>query len=760
MRTRLIAVLLAVSVAVPVNITTRDGSTVLFLDNVTGDLLSVGAVDRRISLTAGSGSIVSLPSMCSFQAVNVTAQRGWSVIRTFDCTPTSNAGSAHVLVTDTFTDESTYIAWTTSYKVLDTSPAGFIFTFPLGVSLQPTAGAGNLSLWSTWTRGCVQNAGGAPGMCLGEGSWSDPFVPLALPTPVTLFRLGNLEYNAEIMGALGPPIADSFTVPLATFLRPADDIGVTLLLSPDDSLLDVLLRANGSAIDFIRLFQRLDGAAPAPPTFTQYLRAHAADWRPALKLYVDTCIDHVRPSSPAADAFDGLGGYSWQAPLNRSYADSVGFATNWELSGTFMPYDGLFAPYEESWLNLGPINAGLPQYNVTYARIQNFELGVQSIGLNSLTYYDVGNWGVSIDTTRAWPNLTCGVRDDGVTPAPCATPDGSNAYLQHFLQDALLNRGWSPSRGFFTTPFSDWVGTTLMDPSEPAFEGLLVEQLLRRQTRVPAMTGIAIDRFDYTHYYSFKRDDGVSWVPQPGGAGGGWGPAQSLLLSHRHAYARLAGAMRGVNPRAVMLGNCNTVCRVDLGGPAFDGSFNEGAALNAVAWTGLMRPTILWTYSLSDDAATLDAYFQQHLLMRVFPMAPMPGNDHSINPGSAAVTRAYEDYAPLFDAARHLEWALDTPRPVAVLNASAPAPLVNMFSSRVLAAGNLLVAVVLGSGMDAAVALRVAAASGVSAYNASALMPGGGNAWLSLGTAPVVAMTVLVTLPLARGCALLQLLPL
>ena len=29
----------------------------------------------------------------------------------------------------------------------------------------------------------------------------------------------------------------------------------------------------------------------------------------------------------------------------------VGFKTNWDLSGTFMPYDGLFYPYQVSATN-------------------------------------------------------------------------------------------------------------------------------------------------------------------------------------------------------------------------------------------------------------------------------------------------------------------------------------------------------------------------------------------------------------------------
>jgi len=139
---------------------------------------------------------------------------------------------------------------------------------------------------------------------------------------------------------------------------------------------------------------------------------------------------------------------------------------------------------------------------VTYSRIAEFDASVQAVGLNSLSYFDIGNWGVSIDTTRSWSNVTCGVRPSGA-PAPCPTPEGSNAYLHYFLSSSLLDDGYSVSGGVFHGAKSDWVGTTLMDPSEPFFEDLLLEQLDRRMgSLVNSAQGIAIDRFDYTAYYS------------------------------------------------------------------------------------------------------------------------------------------------------------------------------------------------------------------------------------------------------------------
>jgi len=148
--------------------------------------------------------------------------------------------------------------------------------------------------------------------------------------------------------------------------------------------------------------------------------------------------------------------------------------------------------------------------------------------------------------------------------------------------------------------------------------------------------------------------------------------------------------------------------------------------------------------------------------MRVFPMAPMPGNDHSIQPGSARVQLAYEDYAPVFKALRGLEWVLDAVRPVATSTG-----LANIFramgtSAEPAAPGELLAVVVLGGGANAT-SVSVAGASlfaAAPAVDAFALVPGAASAWLPLGRIPVPASAVVtVPVPMLRGCALLRLVP-
>jgi hypothetical protein len=738
-----------------IDVSSHDNSTSITIESTTGELVSISSPQSSLSLAPLSGSYLSLNQDCKAleNSTTVVSEDGNVIVtRILYC----ESKDVNVTLIDTYAPSAMSVMLTSSYIVSTPTPT---FTYPFGFDIVSPTLANNsspLSFWTTWTRGCVNNG---PGMCFSSGPWLNPFLPTSLPVSNNLlFKLGDPLYDGGILGPLGDKIDDTITIPLVTLMNENDNFGATILLAPTDHLLQVLLQVNMSDVRFVRMLRRFSTGVPI--NVTMHIRAHDSDWRPALELLLNTFPSFVLPHAVNASDFDGLGGYSWVAPVNETYANEVGFKTNWELSGTFMPYDGLFAPYQEEWLNLGPINAGLPQYNVTYGLISTFDYSVQAAGLNSLSYFDVGNWGVSIDTSKSWPNETCGVRPDN-SPAPCPTPEGSNSFLQHFLSDSLLNNGWRMGSGFVSSAISDWVGTTLMDPSEPFFEDLLVEQLERRMgLLVPTAQGIALDRFDYTGFYSFKRDDNISWIPQPGG-GGEYGPAQSFLESHIHTYSRLAAVLRSTSPTKVMFGNCNTLCRIDLSG-IFDGGFNEGAALNAVAWTGIRRPTILWTYSLDSlSQVELDAYFQQHILMRVFPMAPMPGNDHSINPSSALIQQAYQDYSSLFFALRGCDWALSISNPITVSPSNSNV-ISNLFRATRAEPGAILAVFVLGettfTNINASIAIGESGSNATS-FDAFSLVPGS-STWNALGQIFVQnRSTVLVQVPLSRGCGLLRLVP-
>ena len=92
----------------------------------------------------------------------------------------------------------------------------------------------------------------------------------------------------------------------------------------------------------------------------------------------------------------------------------------------------------------------------------------------------------------------------------------------------------------------------------------------------------------------------------------------------------------------------------------FDGTYSEGSHVNAVGLLGLASPSILWVYGteVGKDDATADTFFQTHLRMGVFPMAPFPGNDHAITP-SAFADGQYLRYGSMLKAMRGADWILD-----------------------------------------------------------------------------------------------------
>lgn len=200
-----------------------------------------------------------------------------------------------------------------------------------------------------------------------------------------------------------------------------------------------------------------------------------------------------------------------------------------------------------------------------------------------------------------------------------------------------------------------------------------------------------------------------------------------------------------------MLNNCNNLCRIDEM-RAFDGTFSEGAALNAVAWTGVLNPTIMWTYHLYDNQTMLDEFFQQHLLMNVYPMAPMPKNDHSITPGSLIVQQAYEDYAPLFNAMHGARWLL-TAHPATLNRGDIPG--VNVLTAGAGASDVKYLAQIMLVPTETEVFLSLNLPdTNLKTVAVSVLHPAGaGPVKLGFATRDSKSKTWGISVPLVRGCA-------
>jgi len=130
-----------------------------------------------------------------------------------------------------------------------------------------------------------------------------------------------------------------------------------------------------------------------------------------------------------------------------------------------------------------------------------------------------------------------------------------------------------------------------------------------------------------------------------------------MKISFLQTSEKLRDLINQKNPKTFMLLNTLGVSRADYL-QSYDGTYSEGQAVNAVGLLGLVSTSILWTYTADECCSSqkrADNYFQIHLYMGVYPMAPFPENDHSIDPGTPQLGY-YVQYGPLFAAITGHEW--------------------------------------------------------------------------------------------------------
>ena len=211
--------------------------------------------------------------------------------------------------------------------------------------------------------------------------------------------------------------------------------------------------------------------------------------------------------------------------------------------------------------------------------------------------------------------------------------------------------------------YSNWEDCVAMDPGDSAYQIFLLQQAKLHIEKIPASSGICIDRLDWLKYYNGGADDGVSFVDG--------NKTRSLILSWKDIMVKL-GPLMHQNNKVIF---CNPLYRrIDLM-KEIDGIYDEFGnnphSLNLCAQMAMFKPIIAWTISKADFKPNPDAYFQQHLYMGAFLTVPFPGNDHTINPDSS-IEKFYLDYGPMLNAIKGRQWIL-SPNVIEVKDESAEA---------------------------------------------------------------------------------------
>jgi len=340
-------------------------------------------------------------------------------------------------------------------------------------------------------------------------------------------------------------------------------------------------------------------------------------------------------------------------------------------------------------------------------------------------------------------------------------------------------------------PIYSWQNAIVVDPGDAKYHDFLLEQLVRHIEYEDAFAGIVIDRSDWQDQFNLRRDDGLTFLPElavPNSSS--TGVVGSLRVSYAAMIkdlretmtATLASTPKGVGAplgSGIMLMNTVGNCRLDMM-LHYDGQFSEGHAVNAIGLLGARSPAILWTYSSGECCETPSkaaVYFQTHLYMGVFPMAPFPGNDHAIawDPSVAAL---FARYGPLFGALRARSWAL-LPGIVAVNNASSSTyAKVNAFVVPDKSKPTLVLSIMLGDTESGTVGVNVTAWDRVwnqagatmkqtlyspTTYTIESLVPGIGNSWISFPGLPSFSCgssgpvcSAILPVQLVEGCTMVR----
>jgi hypothetical protein len=116
-------------------------------------------------------------------------------------------------------------------------------------------------------------------------------------------------------------------LPLEIGVFAASDVGVSVILPPDEALWNVMDR-------------RLDPGQSI--TFTALIRVHEADWRPGVAWVAREYPEYMNPPNPRVHQIVGGGAYSssWDIPAPAASL-AMGFRFNWKASFDF-PAMGMF----------------------------------------------------------------------------------------------------------------------------------------------------------------------------------------------------------------------------------------------------------------------------------------------------------------------------------------------------------------------------------------------------------------------------------
>lgn len=646
-----------------------------------GNVIAATVEGKAWPLTAGS-------SLAGCQTVGDTTFHKSGKELSFSRTVTDGKGHT-ATVTDRFAPAKDSVRWQ-----IEIRSGGEPWTADVVTELNHPATPAT-RFWTAWSDPEHRN-----------GAWRDPLVP-------GLFTNATWTFG-------GPTTkSDYIALPLATIIEPAEDTGVSLVFSPEDTILcqSRLTTRERGAVQFVRVNHRFGGGRTV--RFAMDITAHEADWRGGLRWLTARYPNFFQPPNPHADAMAGCGAYSGdENPIDVAKFKQMAFRINWKLSDDF-PYMGMFIPpvknADERWERSCDEKAPPNKPATTSCRqLNDYAHYMKTNGFYVLDYFNVTEFGKHMQ---------------GAAERKAGDPElwkDPRAFLTTQLPKAILHGGNATCYDAST-----------VDPGDPAFQKFILKQADRHIRLIPDSFGICIDRMDWLAEANYKADDGATWIQHQ--------PARSLCVSWQALMAKLGPKMHDAD-KVIFVNPIYS--RLDLLRQV-DGIYTEfgqdGRSLNASALMGMDKPVLAWTYNETLKQPDPDSFMQRHLHLGVFPTAPYPWNNHCINPEKEA-DQLFLDYGPLLNAMRGKKWVL-APHCV---ETTTPGAKVNLFE----VPGGYALPVTFG-GTNAAAAVKIRNVPGLEHLQCAVLHPGVENA---LPMEPYFNGGGLeIIVPLKRGCAMVVL---
>ena len=422
-------------------VSSKDNTLQVCVDVGLGSIVSIDigngtAVYKQVNFQTELGAAsarVGLPVVSQASAGGeISITQNW----TFAADHRAPAGAGAVVV-DTLSSGVSSVQWHVRIEGTVAAP----WSVPITTNASFGSDTTRLKLWSMWDRGAHKSFPNTlidalqPSDQLESGWWDG------------CYRLGNPR---------GVGCNDFIVVPLVSVLAcDGADAGLTLMLSPHDTVMDTWLYLQGSQGSFALQRTHYRIAAGSPVLLQADLVGHAGDWRAGLGWAVAAYAAYFEPANPEVFAVAaGTGSYSYYiGNLTSPSLKAMAYQVNWDLSGRFFPYMGQFLPPvgpTDVWLN--DPEGSQPRANVSFAIIAAWYDQMRQAGFVDLSYFNVNEYGLNIVLPPGLlqsqqPPAAASAQLEGDTPAAASAQGDTPAAASAQGDSPVAGRDAAAARG-------------------------------------------------------------------------------------------------------------------------------------------------------------------------------------------------------------------------------------------------------------------------------------------------------------------------